>query len=323
MKKFTLILLAVLILPLEGEAQTSPEALLSQLPAVPIIDCAAEREEIDRFSDRIHKVKEALQQEVERIHADANKSIRKSKLESDAIRRTGLQAKDVQQLQISNGSNIDGSKAAEKIISKQYGIDLHEIESVATMSDAEQEQWAKQYADLMKKKASKNPQSTIPKDDNAKMLFELASEQKKIGEYITEKMSRIALLLRQVDRQDSIENKNLEDKLIPLRKQLCSGICSDAEVARSKAAEKKIYDAQIEFCQMMSPRLTNTLEQYLITVKSLLPVYRKLTNVENKIAELQQIGNITPNELSCYAAIDDYTNALLNAYKYWVGKFNK
>jgi len=53
-----------------------------------------------------------------------------------------------------------------------------------------------------------------------------------------------------------------------------------------------------------------------------LPVYRKLTNVENKIAELQQIGNITPNELSCYAAIDDYTNALLNAYKYWVGKFN-
>jgi hypothetical protein len=52
-------------------------------------------------------------------------------------------------------------------------------------------------------------------------------------------MSRIALLLRQVDRQDSIENKNLEDKLIPLRKQLCSGICSDAEVCTIKSCGKE------------------------------------------------------------------------------------
>ena len=73
----------------------------------------------------------------------------------------------------------------------------------------------------------------------------------------------------------------------------------------------------------MSPLQTDAIEQYLTTVKSLLPDYRKLTNIQNEIATLQQIGEIVPQDLSCYSAIDDYADVLSSAYKYWVGKFNK
>ena len=73
----------------------------------------------------------------------------------------------------------------------------------------------------------------------------------------------------------------------------------------------------------MSPLQTAAIEQYLTTLKSLLPDYRKLTNIQNEIATLQQIGEVVPTDLSCYSAIDDYADVLLSAYKYWFGKFNK
>ena len=73
----------------------------------------------------------------------------------------------------------------------------------------------------------------------------------------------------------------------------------------------------------MSPLQTEAISQYLTTVKSLLPDYRKLTNVQNEVAKLQQIGEIVPQDLSCYAAIDEYATALLDAYKYCIGKFNR
>lgn len=307
------------------QAQSTPEAFLSQLPSPPTGNCTADRAEIDRFSDRINKVQEQIRQVIDRIHADAQADMEKnkSKIMSKAIQQSGLSKSDVHNLQQSDGSEEEGRKAAEKVVSEQYGISLQELEKVGEMSDAEQEKWAQQYAEQMKNQAMKNPQAAIKKGDKAKRLFELANEQKLLGERITERMNRIAQLFKQVELQDSIESEKLEKKLQPLRKQLCSGICSDAEIARSNAAEKQIYVAQIEYCQKMSPLQTDAIEQYLTTLKSLLPDYRKLTNIQNEIATLQQIGEVVPTDLSCYSAIDDYADVLLSAYKYWFGKFNK
>ncbi len=317
MKNKQVILFAVLTLHIGVKAQSTPEALLSQLPSVPTVNCAADREEIDRFAERIHKVKETIRLTVDRIHADAQADMARNKIASNVIRLSGLEKKDIQ-----NISKDNGRKATEKVISEQYGVSLQELETVGGMSDAEQEKWAQQYAGKMKKKALDNPKASIIKGSNAKRMLELASEQKILGEHITERMNRIAHLLEQVEKQDSIESRKLEERLRPLRKQLCSGICSDAEIARSNAAEKQIHAAKIKYCQIMSPLQTDAIEQYLTTVKSLLPDYRKLTIIQNEIAELQQIGEIMPQDVSCYAAIDEYADALLSAYKYWVGKFN-
>jgi hypothetical protein len=223
----------------------------------------------------------------------------------------------------SNGNEAEGRKAAEKVISEQYGISMQELETVGEMSDAEQEKWAQQYADQMKNKAMKNPQAATKKGDNAKRLFNLANEQKLLGEHITKRMNRVSQIFKNVEMQDTIETRKLEEKIRPLERLLCSGICSDAEIARSNAAEKQIHAAKIEYCQKMSPLQTDAIEQYLTTLKSLLPDYRKLTNIQNEIATLQQIGEVVPTDLSCYSAIDDYADVLLSAYKYWFGKFNK
>lgn len=309
----------------KSQAQSTPEAFLSQLPSPPAVNCTADRTEIDRFSDRINKVQKQIHQTIDRIHADAQADMEKNKndIVSNAIRQSGLNKSDVQKLQKSNGSKNEGRKAAEKVVSEQYGVSLQELETVGEMSDAEQEKWAQQYADQMKNQAEKNPDAAVKKGDNARRLFNLANEQKLLGERITERMNRVSQIFKDVEMQDTIETRKLEEKIRPLEKLLCSGICSDAEIARSNAAEKQIHAAKIEYCQKMSPLQTDAIEQYLTTLKSLLPDYRRLTEVENKVVELQQIGEIVPQDLSCYSAIDEYADMLSSAYKYWVGKFNK
>lgn len=308
-----------------AQAQSTPEALLGRLPGVPTVDCAADRAEIDRFSEKIYQVKDALKEVVEQIHAESQAKMEKNKdkIVSNAIRQSGLSPGDVRKLEKDDGSDSQVRKATEKIVKEQYGISLQDLETVSEMSDAEQEKWAQQYADQLKQQAKNNPQGAIRKGDKAKRLSELANEQKRLGKQITERMNRVSLLFKNVDVKDSIESAKLEEKLRPLRAQLCSGICSDEEAARSNAAEKQIHAAMMEFCQKMSPSQTDAIEQYLTTLKSLLPDYRKLTEVQNEMASLEQIGRIEPQDLSCYAAIDDYASALLTAYRFWVGKFNQ
>ena len=273
----------------------SPEALLSQLPGVPIVDRVPEKAEIDSFEDGISMVKAKIRQIVDLMHSDAQKP-----------QNTGVNDKA-------------GLKSVEKAVDGQYGVSLQELETVGGMSDAEQEKWAQKYAERMKDQAMKNPQAGIEKGDKAKRLFELANEQKKLGESITERMNVVALSFEQVELQDSIESRKLEEKLRPLREQLCSGICTDAEIARSNAAEKQISLLKIQYCKKMSPLKTGAISQYLITLKSLLPDYRRLTEVQNEAAGLQQIGEIVPLDLSSYSAIDDYAAALSEAYEYWSG----
>lgn len=318
MKKFQLLLFAVLILNISAKAQQTPESLLGQLPVPPTVNCAADRAEIDRFSDRIYQVKTALKEIVDRIHADAQADMEKNKnkIMSNAIKQSGLSKSDVQKLQQSDGSEREGQKAAEKVVSEQYGVSLQELGKVGEMSDAEQEKWANNYASRMKQQAMADPEAAIKKGDKAKRLSKLAEEQKMLGERITERMNRVGGILKEVERQDSIETKRLREKCLPFENQLCSGICSDAEIARSNAAEKQIRALMIQYCEKMSPQGTEAISQYLNTVKSLLPDYRRLTAVQNEIAQLQQIGKIVPEDLYCYAAVDDYATALLNAYKY-------
>jgi len=313
-----------LLLPPIINAQSTPEAFLSQLPPIPNIVCAADSSVANRFTDRIYQVKTNLKEVIDHIHANAQSDMEsnKNKIVSNAIRQSGLNKSDVQRLQESDGSEEQGHKAAEKVVSEQYGVSLQDLEKVGEMSDADQEEWAQNYANSMMQQAKQTPQATVKKQEKSARLFELAKEQKAIGERIMEKMTKVDKLFKNIEQQDTIETRKLNEKLSPLEKQLCSGICSPAEIAKSRAAEKQIYNLKLQYCEKMSPLQIDAISQYLTSVKTLLHDYRRLTEVQNEIVKLQ-FGEIIPENLSCYSAVDEYSNVLLAAYKYWVGKFEQ
>jgi len=306
------------------KAQTTPEAFLAQLPPVPNVACTADSSVVNHFTNRIYEVKSALQQVIDRIHAEvqANEEKLKDKALSNAVRQSGLSKKEMEQLQQENVTEEHALKAANKVIGKQYNLSLQELEKVGEMSDADQEKWAQNYANSRMQQAKQNPQATAKKQDKSARLFDLAKEQKAIGERITDKMTKVDKLFKNIEQQDTIETRKLNEKIPPLEKQLCSGICSPAEIARSRAAEKQIYNLKLQYCEKMSPSQIDAISQYLTSVKTLFPDYRRLTEVQNEIVRLQ-FGEITPEDLSCYKAVDEYANILLGTYKYWIGKFDK
>lgn len=307
------------------KAQTTSESFLSQLPSIPAVACAADTSVVNRFSNRIYQVRADLQQVIDRIHADAQADMEKNKnkVVSNAIRQSGLNKSDARKLQQSDGSEDEGQKAVEKVVSEQYGVSMQDLEKVGEMSDEEQEKWAQNYANQQMQKAKQNPQATIKKTEKSARLFELGKEEKAIGERITFAMERVSRLFKNVEVQDTIETRKLNEKIRPLEKQLCSGICSDAEIARSNAAEKQIYALKIRFCEKMSPMLIDAISQYLTTIKTLFPDYRRLTEIQNEVTTLQQIGELVPPDLYCIKAVDEYADVLSEAYRYWVGKFER
>lgn len=309
---------------LTGQAQKTPEALLGQLPAVPTVSCTADTSVVNSFTKRIYEVQAALQQEVDRIHADvqAQEENIKDRALSMAARQTGLSKADLEQLQQENVSDEEARKMADKSLGKQFNLSLDELAEVGEMSEAEQEKWAQNYGDRQMQAAMQNPQATAKKQEKSARLFELSKEQKAIGERITERMKRIAAIFREVDLQDTIETRKMNEKLPALENQLCSGICSPAEAARSKAAEKQIYALRLQYCEKMSPLQTNAISQYLTSLKMLFSDYRRLTEVQNELATLQS-GVLVPADLSCYSAVDEYAGVLADAYKYWAGKFEQ
>lgn len=291
--RFSVLALIVLIHPVVSNAQTSPEALLSRLPAVPTIACGSDTTEMMRFVQRIYEVQVSLQEVVDRIHADerAQAAASESSMVSDALRKSGLTEDDVEKLD--------------------------------QMSEADQAKWAKEYAATMMRKAQQGGTTDMQNQAGSARLFALANEQKSLGERITERMKRAAEMLQNVERKDSIERIQLDAQMRPLESQLCSGICSPAEIARSKAAEKQIYALKIRHCEKMSPLLTDAISQYLTTLKALLPDYRKLAKVQNEIVRLQKVGLVTSDDLSCYSAVVEYADVLSGAYKYWVGPYEQ
>lgn len=318
MKKNYLLLFAMLALCVSARAQSTPEALLSKLPAVPSINCTADRAEIDHFKEQVSKVQAAIKQEIDRINADAQAYIEKSKgrLEDDAIRQSGMSKSDVQKLQQSDGSEKERRKVADKVVGEKYGVSLQELEKVSEMSETDQKQWALNIAEQMQSQAMKDPKATMKKNDKNMRLFELSKEQKLLAEEVMERTNRIRQISDNLDAQYSIEKRKLEAKLRPLREQICSGRCSDEQLARSKAAEKEIYALKVRFCEKMSPIQADAISQLLPKVKALLPVHRRLADVGNEINELQQISVIIPRDLKCYEAVYNYAMNLKNAYKY-------
>lgn len=260
------VFLGLLVWHFYAQAQSTPEEILAQLPSVPVINCIVDTTDIAEFSKQIYIVKEKIKAEVAFIYTKVQKEVEDS---------------------LNNNNEEQVHKSIEKSISEQYGLSIQELKNVSEMSELEQEKWAQQYGSQIMAKSQKDPTVFAKKGNKAKRMFELANEQKNIGERIKEKMNRIAIMFKDVEIQDSIEILKLEEKIRPLENQLCSGICTDAEIARSIVAEKQIYALKIRYCEMMSPLQLNAISQYQTTLKTLFHDYRKLTEVENEVVRLQ------------------------------------
>ncbi|MDD3080552.1 MAG: hypothetical protein PHH37_15830 [Paludibacter sp.] len=326
-----LYILPVLFLLQAGvlKAQSTPEAFLAQLPAIPSSVCGVDTSVVNHFMNQIDKTKEAIQDEIDRFQARTGVDLKKinDKILSSVAAQLGLNMNDTNHLQNENISDGQKNKVIDKSLKNQYGLSMNEVSKVANMSEAEQQQWAQNYANQQMQKAKQNPKEALKNQPKYNRIIKLQKEQMAIYDRINDKKNIEANLLKNIDLQDSIETNKLIAKIGPMNKEISSymGICTPAEAARSRMLEKQVYNLKLEYCEKLSPMQLSYIKQYLDNMKILKPDYIRLIEIQNELSQLQYGTSLIPDD-SDFLYIDNiqsYAGVLSSAYKYWVGKFEQ
>jgi len=315
MTKFQILFVFFCFALITLNAQSTPEAFLGRLPAIPNNVCTVDTSVIERFNNQIDKVRQEITEETDRLNSENQDDIKKA-----GIAQSGLSENDIDKLENGNVSGEQATKIMNKSISDKYDLSVEELTKVAAMSEEEQQQWALRYANQQTLNAKQDTKAASKKEAANKNLYELAKEQESISQRIGALGTKEQNLLINIMEQDTAETRELNKKIPPLMKQICSGICSSAEIARSKAAEKQIYSLKLNYCEKMSRLQLNYISQCLADAKALLRDYRRLEEIQEKISALQCGAPLDLNGNYCFGAVDRYAQALSTAYKYWVGK---
>ena len=273
---------------------------------------------------QISKVRSGIEAEEDKlgVQATANWEKNKDKMLSTNAANLGLSTSDMKKLMNENISEDEGLAIANKSVESRYGTSMEELQKVADMSEAEQEQWAKNFANKQIQKAQQNPEATAKKSEKNKHLYDLGVEQKTILERLSAIWEKVGKAEKNYRYQDSVQSKILQQKLEPLEKDpvLHGGCATAAELQRARALEKQIYNLKLQHCEKMSPILLDYILQYQSALKISFSDYVRQTEIAKELSKIQNGLEASPVEASGLGAVDSYADLLLEAYKYWVPK---
>jgi len=314
----------VFLLSVTIQAQTTAKAFLSQLPAVPNSVCNADTSTISHFIAKIDKVRSGIEAERDKlgVRVNANWEKNKHKMLSVNAANLGLSTSDMKRLMNENISEEEGMAIANKSVENRYGTSMEEFRKVANMSEAEQEQWAKDFANKQMQQAQQNPETTAKKTEKNKRLYDLGVEQKAIIKRLSAIWEKVNNAGNNYMYQDSVQGEELEKKLKPLESDpvMAGGCATAAEWQRARALEKQIYNLKKQHCEKMSPILLDYILQCQSALKMSFPDYVRQIEIANELSKIQNGVEAIPVESAGLDAVDGYAHLLLDAYKYWVQK---
>jgi hypothetical protein len=268
-------------------SQSDPEAFLSNIPPLPDEACSLNDEERSQYSDNIS-----------RLHKDITEVIRKFKKEAE-----------------SNAKNTEDE--VKKNMAAQYGLteaDLQKMKNRKNMTEAEK----KELMEKMMKAGNNN----IPDQKKSKNMVELANEQKALIDKLGAINKMFSNKLLELDKKDTLATGELNKELDPLIKELHSipdgEGSTDADELRRKNVLLKISDAEKRYCSKMTPPYFIILKSRVADVKSSLPDYKRLQEVNSELNKsttgVQK--DIAPPRLMELEAVEEYIKLLKEVFKY-------
>lgn len=280
-------------------AQSTPEAFLGLLPAIPSSVCTNDESEVDAFSDRIILVKGKIKEYSDRISLTAGKS------EKEAEREAYASA------------------------SAMTGISQAELMKLSEMSEAEQEQWAKEYAAKQVTNAKSGKQVAGANPDMAKRLYNLNQERSKVMGEIDAIYNKLKAINQEIIARDTIETRKKNAKIKSIEEAWESAPWPDGALMQDPKVDLKfkklIYQCESDYCSTMSPLMLDYITKYLTGLKYAIPLYRRLQVLDNELAAVQGVSAAVVNDENLYAvaAVEEYAGVLSDAYMFRCGKFEE
>lgn len=298
MKK-TLLAAGIMLLSLCMNGQVTPEAFLGGLPGIPGSVCSTADSEIDLFLDQIALVKGQIKDYSDKLSNIA--SGRKDEMTSNAL----------------------------AAVSARTGISQEEMTKLANMSEEEQEKWGQEFAARQMASAKSGKPIAGVNAAQAKQSVALGEEKLRLRGEIDAFVKRMAVIQQELATRDTLESRKRDQKIKPILKKWENAPLEPGALMLSTKVEdgfrRQIHECHVEYCRQMSPLQLDFITKYLTGVKTLLPVYRRLAQVDNEIANEQlNIKNMLQDEnIYAISAVEGYADILKNAYKYRSGKFDK
>jgi len=292
--KRVLICAAMSLLWAQAAGQSTAEAFMALLPPVPNVSCTADTSVIAKFSKQIDVFSKAFRNYSEKL---------------------SQKGEEYQQ--------EDADKMAEAALSKA-GISMQEAEKLSNMSEAEQEKWAKEYAEKM---MAKSMAGNSGKNSDAQKMTNLAQRQKALVDEMEVMRGVIASRAKDVEIADTLETRKLNKALAILAesvKDVTHGEgATAADARRWEAYTKACHNEQINYCGNMSPLWINYVESHLSFTKKLIPMLREVAQIEAEIFKIQfnKLPPVVDNETYAIIAVEDYSYILARSYDFWVGKY--
>jgi len=279
----TIVVFSLLIF--SAAAQTDPQTYISRIPSLPEKACTMTGAEKTEYSDIISN-----------LHKDITDEIRQLKKEAKTNAR-------------------DNEDKIKQNMAKQYGLsesDLEKMKNKKNMTEAERKE-------LMQKmmKGSK-----MPDQKQSKNMYELASEQKNLIDRISSINNEFNDKLNDLDKTNETASAELNSKREPLVTELHSindgegGTEQDAIHRKNVLA--KIHSVEEQYCSKMTPLYYYLLDERLAVLKSMLPDYKRLQEVNSELNK-NSTGiekDIAAPGLMELEAIEEYVKLLQSVFKY-------
>jgi hypothetical protein len=313
-------------------AQTMPEAFISLLPNPPDGICSeGENDAKSAFIQQIGEVSNQLQEEISRRkdEIDNNVDRNKSKMQQNAMARTGVSPQLMQQMMAleekSKGATGEQAKAykaqkkalADQMIQQSMNISMGEIDNLKNMDKAGKTAWAEAYATEKKAEVMADPEAYKQKNAANMKDFKLLQKQKQLADSLGAQVMKYAKQIQELDNDKSAvalqtQINELETKLNEEYKK--ENRPNDNAI---KAYMNQIRDIQISYCNMQTPKYLDILSRYKSFTQASLTPYYRLEKLTNQVNATQTGVNLnTEPGMMGLQAIKSYLGCLSNVYRY-------
>ncbi len=266
-----------------GNTNRNPaQKYLAQLPPFPDNLCSIRESEENAFRNGILTVVEAIGDEVLRI--ERQQPTRKQMTQS-LSEETGISTGELNRL-AENGDEEDGERLMEQKLKDDYGISLEELDNLENMSEAEQKQWADNYA----KKHATYTQGKAMQAENHDMVNMSNRMEELIGE-ITTYQTTWATMEHELSQQDILARNELDVCLERVKRGAPEPKYQGEHCINQKAIDEYfMYNeppCHQAYCQRITPLKIHTLNRKRVDLYKMFVLFEELQTIQNEMLERQ------------------------------------
>lgn len=316
----------LMICSLSANAQSTPEAFLGLLPAVPTIDCNRENsqqsEAISAFQGKINDVQRKLSEAI-RLEKQKNKDSKLSKnIKGQAVAQSGLSEKELNKASDKKTSPSEKDKLVIKSVQSQTGFSMEEMQQVKKMSKADRQKWAMENYGKVTQNERQNADENKPYQAQSASMASLVAEQQQLAQNLQQHSVRLDKMKNELETTAQQQRVIMDSKIKAIEKKyrdVNDGEGATAEDMRKlRERNKLIRDAKIDYCGKLTPLNINYLVSYESVLKeNILPDLKRTEEIAFQISKTTMVQA----EETCFnrlRAVEDYAAALRKAYDFYL-----